>query len=95
MTIDLQNLFDTEHCSKFRSLSKKSRAKISAGVKANNACRKYNHTDKTRANMKEAHRLKNIALGRRPKSKDVRPLKTVDQWSNSLQADILALMESK
>lgn len=72
MTIDLQNLFDTEHCSKFRSLSKKSRAKISAGVKANNA-----------------------ALGRKPKSKDVRPLKTVDQWSNSLQADILALMESK
>ena len=69
---DLQNLFDTESVLKFRGLSDESRAKISAGVKANNA-----------------------ALGRKPKSKDVRPLKTLDQWSNSLQADILALMESK
>ena len=69
---DLQNLFDTESVRKFRGLSDESRAKISAGVKANNA-----------------------ALGRKPKSKDVRPLKTLDQWSNSLQADILALMESK
>ena len=69
---DLQNLFDTKSPHAFRGLSDESRAKISAGVKANNA-----------------------ALGRKPKSKDVRPLKTVDQWSNSLQADILALMESK
>ena len=92
---NLQDIFDTEHRSKFRSLSKESRAKISAGIKANNARRKYNHSDKTRAKIKEANRLRNIALGRKPKTKDVTPLKTVDQWSNSLQADILALMESK